>query len=140
VVTSVYVEDADDRVLLIHRTDDDLSALRGGGMDVGDGVSVRCRETGEETGIDVEVTSLVGILTNPAHVVAYPHGEVPQQVSIRPEHERSAAKPERVTSHASSDGCRAQNLTDSTFIRTHAAELITQCAAIQRLRLSLDRP
>jgi 8-oxo-dGTP pyrophosphatase MutT (NUDIX family) len=32
------------------------------------------REVKEETGIDVEVTGLVGLYTNPAHVMAYDDG------------------------------------------------------------------
>lgn len=40
------------------------------------------RETKEETGFDVEVTGLVGIYTNPGHVMAYDDGEVRQQFSI----------------------------------------------------------
>lgn len=40
------------------------------------------REVKEETGLDVEVTGLVGIYTNPAHVVAFSDGEVRQQFSL----------------------------------------------------------
>jgi ADP-ribose pyrophosphatase YjhB (NUDIX family) len=83
VATSVYVEDSDRRILLIHRTDNDLWAMPGGGMEVGETVTeCAVRETKEETGIDVEITNLVGIFTNPAHVVAYRNGEVRQQFSI----------------------------------------------------------
>ncbi len=83
IATSVYVEDDQGRILLIHRTDNDLWALPGGGMEVGETVT-QCaiRETAEETGIAIEITGLVGIFTNPGHVVAYPDGEVRQQFSI----------------------------------------------------------
>jgi ADP-ribose pyrophosphatase YjhB (NUDIX family) len=40
------------------------------------------RETVEETGVFVEVTGVVGIYTNPAHVIEYSNGEVRQQFSI----------------------------------------------------------
>jgi ADP-ribose pyrophosphatase YjhB (NUDIX family) len=40
------------------------------------------RELKEETGLDVEPTSIVGIYSNPRHVVEYADGEVRQQFSI----------------------------------------------------------
>lgn len=40
------------------------------------------REVCEETGIDCEVTGLIGICSNPNHVIAYDDGEVRQQFSI----------------------------------------------------------
>ncbi|NUK70676.1 NUDIX domain-containing protein [Streptomyces lunaelactis] len=81
-VTAVAVNEAGE-VLLIHKTDNDLWALPGGGVDVGESVAdAAVRETKEETGFDVEVTGLVGLYTNPAHVIAYDDGEVRQQFSI----------------------------------------------------------
>ncbi|MFJ8578505.1 NUDIX hydrolase [Micromonospora sp. NPDC093277] len=70
-------------LLMIHRTDNNLWALPGGGHDLGESISdTVVREVREETGIDVEVTGVVGIYTNPRHVVAYDDGEVRQQFSI----------------------------------------------------------
>jgi ADP-ribose pyrophosphatase YjhB (NUDIX family) len=70
-------------ILLVHKTDNDLWALPGGGMDVGESMAdAVVREVKEETGIDVEVTGLVGIYSNPKHVMAYDDGEVRQQCSI----------------------------------------------------------
>lgn len=40
------------------------------------------REVAEETGIQIEVTRLVGTYSNPNHVVEYGDGEVRQQFSI----------------------------------------------------------
>ncbi len=81
-VTAVAVNDAGD-VLLIHKTDNGLWALPGGGVDVGESVAhAAVRETKEETGVDVEVTGLVGLYTDPGHVMAYDDGEVRQQFSI----------------------------------------------------------
>ena len=70
-------------LLLVHKTDNDLWALPGGAMDVGESMAdTVVREVKEETGIDVEVTGVVGIYTNPNHVMAYDDGEVRQQCSI----------------------------------------------------------
>lgn len=81
-VTAVARNEAGE-VLLIHKTDNDLWALPGGGIDLGESApDAAVRETKEETGFDVEVTGLVGIYTNPGHVMAYDDGEVRQQFSI----------------------------------------------------------
>ena len=70
-------------LLLVHKTDNDLWALPGGAMDVGESMAdTVVREVKEETGIDVAVTGVVGIYTNPNHVMAYDDGEVRQQCSI----------------------------------------------------------
>ncbi len=83
VATSAYVEDNQGRVLLIRRADNGLWALPGGGMEPGETVSgCAIREVREETGIEIEVAGLVGIFSNPRHVVAYPDGEVRQAFSI----------------------------------------------------------
>ncbi|MFI5491346.1 NUDIX domain-containing protein [Actinoplanes sp. NPDC051859] len=71
------------RLLLIRRTDNGLWALPGGAQDFGEFIAeTAVRETVEETGVTVEVTGVVGIYTNPAHVVEYSNGEVRQQFSI----------------------------------------------------------
>ena len=85
VVPSVVaiVQDDRGRVLLIHRTDNDLWALPGGGHEIGESIAgTVVREVKEETGYDVEVLALTGIYTNPRHVMAYDDGEVRQQFSI----------------------------------------------------------
>jgi ADP-ribose pyrophosphatase YjhB (NUDIX family) len=70
-------------ILLVRRTDNDRWALPGGAMDLGEYMAdTVVREVKEETGIDVEVTGVVGIYTNPNHVMAYDDGEVRQQCSI----------------------------------------------------------
>lgn len=70
-------------LLMIHRTDNNLWALPGGGHDIGESISETVvREVREETGIEVRVVRLVGVYTNPRHVMAYDDGEVRQQFAI----------------------------------------------------------
>lgn len=83
VAATVHVTDAQGRVLLIHRTDNDLWALPGGALELGEYLAeTAVRETREETGLTVEVTDIVGLYTNPHHVVEFDNGEVRQQFSI----------------------------------------------------------
>ncbi|MFF3841273.1 NUDIX hydrolase [Streptomyces sp. NPDC001930] len=80
---TVVVRDDEGRLLLIHKTDNDLWALPGGGHDIGERIGdTAVREVREETGIEVEVDNIVGLYTDPDHVLAYDDGEVRQQFSI----------------------------------------------------------
>ncbi|MEU3544830.1 NUDIX hydrolase [Streptomyces paromomycinus] len=81
-VTAV-VRDGSGNLLLIHKTDNDLWALPGGGHEVGEDISQTVvREVEEETGIMVVVEGIVGTYTDPRHVMKYDDGEVRQQFSI----------------------------------------------------------
>lgn len=83
VAVTVFVLDEHDRVLLIRRTDNGLWAVPGGAQDFGEYIAeTAVRETKEESGVDVEVTGIVGLYTDPKHVMAYSDGEVRQQFSI----------------------------------------------------------
>lgn len=85
VVPSVTVGVRDDqgRILLIHKIDNDKWALPGGGHDAGESIAeTAVREVREETGVDIEITGIVGLYTNPNHVMKYDDGEVRQQFSI----------------------------------------------------------
>jgi ADP-ribose pyrophosphatase YjhB (NUDIX family) len=81
-VTAIVPNDRGE-LLMVHKTDNDLWALPGGGMDLGESMAEAVvREVGEETGVQVEVIGIVGIYTNPRHVMAYDDGEVRQQCSV----------------------------------------------------------
>ncbi|MEU4563415.1 NUDIX domain-containing protein [Actinoplanes sp. NPDC023936] len=70
-------------VLLQRRTDSGNWALPGGTMDIGETLD-QCvvREVKEETGLDIEIIGLLGIYTDPQHVIAYADGEVRQEFNI----------------------------------------------------------
>jgi 8-oxo-dGTP pyrophosphatase MutT (NUDIX family) len=69
--------------LLQRRFDNDQWALPGGTMDLGETLAQTVvREVKEETGLDVEVTGLVGIYTDPGHVIEYDDGEVRQEFNV----------------------------------------------------------
>ncbi|WP_019545580.1 NUDIX domain-containing protein [Streptomyces sulphureus] len=83
VAASAVVADAEGRILLQRRTDNDLWALPGGGMEMTDSLpGTAVRETKEETGLDVEITGLVGTYTDPRHIIAYSDGEVRRQFNV----------------------------------------------------------
>jgi ADP-ribose pyrophosphatase YjhB (NUDIX family) len=81
---NVIVVNDDGAILLIRRTDNGNLALPGGGMDLGESITqAAVREVKEETGLDVEITGLVGIYTNPRHLIEYTSdGEVRQEFSV----------------------------------------------------------
>lgn len=79
----MFCQDSAGRVLLIHRADSRLWALPGGAVDLGETVSAAAvRETVEESGIVAEPIGLVGVYSDPRHLIAYDDGEVRQQFSI----------------------------------------------------------
>ncbi|WP_280351698.1 NUDIX hydrolase [Nocardia abscessus] len=83
VAVSAFVQDEQGRILMIHRTDNNKYSIPGGGQEVGETVSAAVvREVHEETGIDVEVTGVIGVFSDPDHVIAYDDGEVRQEFSI----------------------------------------------------------
>lgn len=78
-----FVQDDQDRVLLVQRSDNGLWALPGGTQDVGERIETTAeREVLEETGYRVRVVDLIGIYSDPNHVIAYDDGEVRQQFAI----------------------------------------------------------
>lgn len=70
-------------ILLQRRRDTGQWALPMGKQEIGESVTeCAIRETAEETGVLVEVTGLVGIFSDPAHIVAYTDGEVRQEYEV----------------------------------------------------------
>jgi ADP-ribose pyrophosphatase YjhB (NUDIX family) len=82
-VNAVVVNDAGE-ILMIRRTDNDNWAIPGGAIDLGESVAqAAVRETLEESGIECEITGIVGIYSDPKHVLLYTsNGEVRQEFSI----------------------------------------------------------
>jgi ADP-ribose pyrophosphatase YjhB (NUDIX family) len=77
---SALVTDEDGRILLQRRADSGNWALPGGTMDIGETLGdAVIRETREETGLEVELTGVLGIYTDPGHVIAYRNGEIRQE-------------------------------------------------------------
>lgn len=80
---SAIVTDEDGRILLHRRRDNEMWALPGGVMEIGESLGdCAAREVREETGLVVEPTSIVGIYSDPKHVFAYDDGEVRQEFSV----------------------------------------------------------
>jgi 8-oxo-dGTP pyrophosphatase MutT (NUDIX family) len=75
--------DAQGRILVQRRRDTGQWALPMGKMELGETPS-QCaiRETEEETGVLVEVAGVLGIYSDPGHIVAYSDGEVRQEYEV----------------------------------------------------------
>lgn len=83
IAVSAFVLNQAGELLMIRRTDNDLYALPGGQLELGESLSEAVtREVREETGLTVRVTELIGAYSNPNHVIAYDDGEVRQEFSI----------------------------------------------------------
>ncbi|MEV4368876.1 NUDIX domain-containing protein [Nonomuraea sp. NPDC049637] len=79
---TVTVDDAG-RILMQRRRDTGQWALPMGKMEIGETPS-QCavRETEEETGVRVAPTGLLGVYSDPGHIVAYTDGEVRQEYEV----------------------------------------------------------
>jgi ADP-ribose pyrophosphatase YjhB (NUDIX family) len=80
---SAVVMDDRGHVLLHRRADSGNWSLPGGMMELGETLGgAAVRETREETGLDVELTGVLGIYTDPRHIIAYANGEVRQEFTV----------------------------------------------------------
>jgi ADP-ribose pyrophosphatase YjhB (NUDIX family) len=83
VAVTAFIQDDKGRLLMIRRTDNDLYAIPGGAQEIGETISQTVvREVREETGITVDVTGLIGVYSDPAHLIAFADGEVRQEFSL----------------------------------------------------------
>ncbi|WP_132115185.1 NUDIX hydrolase [Actinocrispum wychmicini] len=83
VAVSVVIQNKTGELLLIRRTDNNLYSIPGGGQEVGESLAqTAVREVREETGITVRVVGVIGVYSDPKHVIAYTDGEVKQEFSI----------------------------------------------------------
>lgn len=79
----VLAVDDQRRLLLQRRRDTGQWALPMGKMELGETPSeCAIRETREETGVLVEVTGLLGVFSDPRHIVAYGDGEIRQEYEV----------------------------------------------------------
>ena len=82
----VVVVDERGRILLEKRSDNGMWGLPGGGIEPGESVyETALREVKEETGLDIQVTGLVGVYSEPweGRIVTYPdNGDVRHLVDI----------------------------------------------------------
>jgi 8-oxo-dGTP pyrophosphatase MutT (NUDIX family) len=74
----------DDQLLLIERSDNGNWSMPGGAQDPGESLTATAeRETFEETGVRIKATGLVGIFTDPKHVIHYTsNDEVRQEFTV----------------------------------------------------------
>ena len=79
--SAIIFDRARQKVLLTRRSDNGRWCLPGGGKDPGESGEETCiREVLEETGLEVEVTRLVGVYTSPNIMVEYADGNRVQPV------------------------------------------------------------
>ncbi|MDF2710365.1 MAG: hydrolase [Nonomuraea muscovyensis] len=79
---TVTVDEAG-RILMQRRRDTGQWALPMGKMEIGE-TPTECavRETEEETGVRVEPVGLLGVYSDPGHIVAYTDGEIRQEYEV----------------------------------------------------------
>ena len=73
--SAVIFDDVRKKILLTKRSDNGQWCLPSGRIEPGESVSEACqREVLEETGLEVEITRLIGIYSNPNQIIEYPDG------------------------------------------------------------------
>lgn len=73
----------DGRIVLHKRADNKEWSLLGGGMEYGESISdTILREIKEEAGLKCRIEKVIGLYTNPNHIIEYSDGEIRQEFSI----------------------------------------------------------
>jgi len=79
---SVIVRNSRGDLLLLLRPDSGRWTIPTGGLKKGETLTeCAVRECREETGLEIEIVGLVGVFSDPRHVIAYADGEVRQPVN-----------------------------------------------------------
>jgi ADP-ribose pyrophosphatase YjhB (NUDIX family) len=77
------IQDADQRLLMLKRSDNHLWGLPGGAVEPGEDVEATARrETLEETGLEVQHLELFGVFSGPELFYQYPNGDQVYNVTI----------------------------------------------------------
>ena len=81
--TSAVIANTSGKILLHRRKDNEMWGLPGGTMEIGESV-IGCliREVKEETGLDIIPIYLIGVYSDPRHVISYSNGEIRQEFSL----------------------------------------------------------
>lgn len=125
VAVAALVRNSDGQVLLIRRGDNGLWAIPGGAQELGETPSQAVvREVREETGLEVEVTGIDGIYSDPRHLISYDDGEVRQEFSI--------------VCHARPVGGAPRPSTESLEVRWVDTQQIDQFAIEPSMRMRID--
>ncbi len=81
--SAIILNETKTKILLTERADNKQWCLPSGGVDSGETVEEACiREVYEETGLNVRVTRLVGVYSDPNCMVEYPDGNKAHVIAI----------------------------------------------------------
>ncbi len=92
--SAVLFDEKREKVLLTRRADNEMWCLPGGMIEAGESAAEGCeREVHEETGLQVRVTRLTGVYSDPHHVIVYPDGNQACIVALNFEVELLSGEP-----------------------------------------------
>jgi 8-oxo-dGTP diphosphatase len=80
---AVALFDADGKILLLRRKDNEKWTMPGGTLNFGESLTdCAIREVREETGFNIRINGLIGTYTDPNVLIAYSDGEVRQEFTF----------------------------------------------------------